>query len=106
MSEISTQLHLLGFKKSSTTSLISQLVRDNQLRRDANKLYAVTNEYRPLSSGSRKKTLKAKRITTVEVETPKEPPKTEQQDPQEIVKHLNVYQARKLYDHLRCMFGS
>lgn len=56
-----------GFKVSSTTSVLSQLVRTGQLRKDEDrKLYAVRSEYAPMTTKLRSDHPQRKRKTKVE----------------------------------------
>jgi hypothetical protein len=103
-------LTLQGLKPASTTSLITQFVKAGQFRKEGDRYYTVNNEYRSLPT-TRMKNLQNKKVKPEKIAAAphtvmaQELPKAKQ-NPQEIVKHMNVYQARELYDHLRCMFGS
>ena len=112
-----------GFKESSVTALMAQFVRAGLATRDNNHGYRVTvDEYVPMKASvkyTKKDAVKAK----------PEPKTREPQNdgiaalhpeatskrvvntivfgkpPEEVVKHMNVIQARELYDYLKKMFG-
>jgi len=112
-----------GFKESSVTALMAQFVRAGLATRDNNHGYRVTvDEYVPMKASAKytkKPAVKAK-------PAPKErepqndgiaalhPEATSKRvvntivfgkPPEEVVKHMNVIQARELYDYLKKMFG-
>ena len=66
------ELEKMGLKPASTVSLISAMVRQNQVRKDANrKLYPIASAYTPLKQSNAKKarlTPKPKEVPTPEVQ--------------------------------------
>ena len=116
-----------GFKESSVTALMAQFVRAGLAVRDNNHGYRVTvDEYTPMKASSKyaKKVVKVKPATTNDHKRPQatandgiaalQPEATSKRvvntivfgkPPEEVVKHMNVIQARELYDYLKKMFG-
>ena len=114
-----------GFKESSVTALMAQFVRAGLAVRDNNHGYrAVVDEYTPMKASAKyaKKTaVKAKPAPKAKAHEPQndgiaalQPEATSKRvvntivfgkPPEEVVKHMNVIQARELYDYLKKMFG-
>lgn len=116
-----------GFKESSVTALMAQFVRSGLATRDNNHGYRVTvDEYVPMKASTKyaKKAVKVKPATTNDHKRPLatagdgiaalHPEATSKRvvntivfgkPPEEVVKHMNVIQARELYDYLKKMFG-
>ena len=112
-----------GFKESSVTALMAQFVRAGLATRDNNHGYRVTvDEYVPMKASAKY----AKKPAVKAKPAPKErepqndgiaalhPEATSKRvvntivfgkPPEEVVKHMNVIQARELYDYLKKMFG-
>jgi hypothetical protein len=112
-----------GFKESSVTALMAQFVRAGLAVRDNNHGYRVTvDEYTPMKASAK--------YTKKDVVKAKPAPKAREpqndgiaalhpeatskrvvntivfgKTPQEVIKHMNVIQARELYDYLKKMFG-
>jgi len=103
---ISHHMENMGFKTSSVTSVISQLKRTGQVVKKEDTYFVAGPTYMPMAAARKANNKGIKDIPRQGLkDLSQEPPKAKQQDPQEIVKHMNVYQARELYDHLRGMFG-
>ena len=116
-----------GFKESSVTALMAQFVRAGLATRDNNHGYRVTvDEYKPMKASSKyaKKTVKVKPATTNDHKRPLttagdgiaalQPEATSKRvvntivfgkPPEEVIKHMNVLQARELYEYLKKLFG-
>ena len=117
-----------GFKESSVTALMAQFVRAGLATRDNNHGYRVTvDEYVPMKASvkyTKKSAVKAKPAPTNDHKRPLatagdgiaalHPEATSKRvvntivfgkPPEEVVKHMNVIQARELYDYLKKMFG-
>ena len=112
-----------GFKESSVTALMAQFVRAGLATRDNNHGYRVTvDEYTPMKASAKytkKDVVKAK--PAPKAREPQndgiaalQPEATSKRvvntivfgkPPEEVVKHMNVIQARELYDYLKKMFG-
>ena len=112
-----------GFKESSVTALMAQFVRAGLATRDNNHGYRVTvDEYTPMKASAKytkKDAVKAK--PAPKAREPQNdgiaalhPEATSKRvvntivfgkPPEEVVKHMNVIQARELYDYLKKMFG-
>jgi len=112
-----------GFKESSVTALMAQFVRAGLATRDNNHGYRVTvDEYVPMKASAKytkKDAVKAK--PAPKAREPQNdgiaalhPEATSKRvvntivfgkPPEEVVKHMNVIQARELYDYLKKMFG-
>lgn len=108
-----------GFSANSTTSLISQMVRQDLIREARGLLYVQSPEYRPLKTA---RTLKAqaqkavvekqvekpvaKKATPVAEATPEPAPQINATwDAETLLNNLSIKQARALYDELRKIFG-
>ena len=116
-----------GFKESSVTALMAQFVRAGLAVRDNNHGYRVTvDEYTPMKAAQKyaKKPVKVKPATTNDHKRPLttagdgiaalQPEATSKRvvntivfgkPPEEVIKHMNVIQARELYDYLKKIFG-
>jgi len=112
-----------GFKESSVTALMAQFVRAGLATRDNNHGYRVTvDEYVPMKASvkyAKKTVVKAK--PAPKAREPQndgiaalQPEATSKRvvntivfgkPPEEVVKHMNVIQARELYDYLKKVFG-
>jgi hypothetical protein len=118
-----------GFKESSVTALMAQFVRAGLATRDNNHGYRVTvDEYTPMKASAKyaKKSSPKPKATANDHKRPQatapqndgiaalHPEATSKRvvntivfgkPPEEVVKHMNVIQARELYDYLKKMFG-
>ena len=116
-----------GFKESSVTALMAQFVRAGLAVRDNNHGYRVTvDEYTPMKASAKyaKKVVKVKPATTNDHKRPQatandgiaalQPEATSKRvvntivfgkSPEEVIKHMNVLQARELYEYLKKLFG-
>jgi hypothetical protein len=119
-----------GFKESSVTALMAQFVRAGLATRDNNHGYRViVDEYTPMKASAKyakkvKAPTKVKPATANDHKRPQatasdgiaalHPEATSKRvvntivfgkPPEEVVKHMNVIQARELYDYLKKMFG-
>ena len=112
-----------GFKESSVTALMAQFVRAGLAVRDNNHGYRVTvDEYTPMKASAKY----AKKVVVKAKPAPKahepqndgiaalQPEATSKRvvntivfgkTPQEVIKHMNVLQARELYEYLKKLFG-
>ena len=112
-----------GFKESSVTALMAQFVRAGLAVRDNNHGYRVTvDEYTPMKASAKyaKKTV-VKAKPAPKAREPQndgiaalQPEATSKRvvntivfgkSPEEVIKHMNVIQARELYDYLKKIFG-
>lgn len=124
--EISTMLEKDGYKKSSTTSLIGQMVRQGRLRDAHGLVYATSTEYKPLKSAKvwanhvakqaeqapQRKKIEIVNKRTGEVITAGavipstvKPQINSTWDADAMLNSLSIVQARALYDSLRKIFG-
>lgn len=115
-----------GFSANSTTSLISQMVRQDLIREARGLLYVQSPEYRPLKTARTLKAQAQKAVveTQVEAKQPvvhikKEKPTRAYDrhsdtpsiqinatwDAETLLNNLSIKQARALYDELRKIFG-
>ena len=112
--QISKMLEKQGYKKSSTTSLMGQMVKQG-LVRDANGLvYANSTKYVPLKSAKvwanhvakqTEKSIKTKPLRLVKQPVQETPQINSTWDADVMLNSLNIVQARALYDSLRKIFG-
>jgi hypothetical protein len=112
-----------GFKESSVTALMAQFVRAGLATRDNNHGYRVTvDEYVPMKASAKYTKKDAVKVKPApKAREPQNdgiaalhPEATSKRvvntivfgkPPEEVVKHMNVIQARELYDYLKKMFG-
>ena len=134
--EIVDALTAQGYKDSSTTTLIGQMLKQYKVRESQGLIYATSNEYTPLKSAKtwaslqakaqRKKVIVIKRRKPEDVEQVQEPvekPKPRQTGTvpalgapfgnsindmgvTDILNSLSIAKARMLYDALSKIFGS
>ena len=130
--EIVNTLARMGYKPSSTSSLIAQMTLLNMVKKEDRRLYAVTADHKGLTSKrvllarkqkkseTRRKKVEIRRLTneakqltlttpnttsTVRVFTPSLNDDLAAKSPQQILSQFNVVQARALYDELKRIFG-
>jgi hypothetical protein len=109
-SEVVAMLLTDGYKMSSTTSLLTQMLARGNIRSLNGKLFTNQNEYKPME-----------RITPIKHRVPKDvPPDVPETnfgnidpavqinaawDADTLLNNLSIKQARALYDELRKIFG-
>jgi hypothetical protein len=116
--EVAVALEAQGFKPSSVTSLLGQMVKQGAMRESAHLLYVTASEYAPLKSSKKVKELAAKpqeqqrkvvklvNTRTGEVLNPTPVPQINAAwDAETLLNNLSIKQARALYDELRKIFG-
>jgi hypothetical protein len=116
--EVATALEVQGFKTSSVTSLLGQMVKQGAMRESAHLLYVTVNEYTPIKSSKIRKALATKpqeqqrkvvklvNTRTGEVLNPTPAPQINAAwDAETLLNNLSIKQARALYDELRKIFG-
>ena len=105
----------MGYKPSSTATLISQMIRQRLVRIEGDALYANFPEYVPLRASLRgtpkakgKVKVKVKSAAKAKVEAPAPAPRTAiittNYDVDRIIKNLTIYQAKELRDALNNLF--
>jgi hypothetical protein len=111
-----------GFKGSSITALMAQFVRSGLAVRDNNHGYrVVVDEYIPMKASAKytkkavAKPVKAKAQPAPHSEgiAALQPEATSKRTniivlgktPEEVIKHMNVFQAKELYEYLKKIFG-
>jgi hypothetical protein len=99
------KLETLGYKATSTSTLISQMIRQRLVREEGGMLYANFPEYTPLKAKFRR-VMADKKPAKVKVEAPA--PRTAiittNYDVDRIIKNLTIYQAKELRDALNNLF--
>jgi len=116
--EVATALEVQGFKPSSVTSLLGQMLKQGLMRESAQLLYVTVNEYTPIKGSKVRKALAAKpqeqqrkivklvNTRTGEVLNPTPAPQINAAwDAETLLNNLSIKQARALYDELRKIFG-
>ncbi len=110
--EISNALEMLGFKKSSTTSILGQLVAQGLVIEDGfGHLTAATAEYRPLKGSAARKKLQEQQAaqqkpkTKAAVQTTANTSVQEDFSAEKIVERLTPKQAKAVYDYLKELFA-
>jgi hypothetical protein len=115
--EVAVALEAQGYKNSSVTSLLGQMVKQGLFRESANLLYVTTGEYTPLKSSKKMKAVaekqqapQRKKVVIVNKRTgeivgaaPKvEPTPVEKEwSPNDVIDKLTVHQAIALFKALR-----
>lgn len=110
-----------GYKKSSTTSLVGQMLRQGLVRETGGLLFAAIPEYAPLKSSKvwanqqakkegkpQRKVVEITNKRTGEVINPRSAPAAQINsvwDADVMLNSLSIVQARALYDSLRKIFG-
>jgi hypothetical protein len=108
--EVANALGERGFKNSSVTSLLGQMIKQGMMRESAHLLYVTANEYTPIKSSKKLKALAAKpqepqRKIVKLVNQPPTPQINSAWDAEVMLNNLSIKQARALYDELRKIFG-
>ena len=115
--EVAAALEVQGFKPSSVTSLLGQMLKQGLMRESAQLLYVTVNEYAPIKSSKVRKAMAAKpqeqqqqrKIVTITRRAAPEAEPTPQinaaWDAETLLNNLSIKQARALYDELRKIFG-
>jgi hypothetical protein len=92
-----------GYKQSSTSSLITQLLANGNFRLVGDGLFVTQEEYKPLPRMTPVKRRVSKdapaTVPEVKVEPPAKPTSAQ------LLDTLSIVQARELYDELRRIFG-
>jgi len=105
-----------GFKESSVSSILTQLVRSGQVRKTGKSYFAVVDAYMPIKAGikTQKKAPKAPirtekptqaGIAALQPSVVEKPMMPRTASTEEILSSLNILQARALYDELKKVFG-
>jgi hypothetical protein len=109
--EVALALLTQGFKTSSVTSLLGQMVKQGMMRESADLLYVTVNDYAPLKSSKKvkamaekpqeqqRKVVKIVNTRTGEVVNPK--PVVKEWSPSDVIDTLTVHQAIALFKALR-----
>jgi hypothetical protein len=113
--EVAVALEARGYKSSSVTSLLGQMVKQGLFRESANLLYVTTGEYTPLKSSKKMRALEEKpqapqrKIVNITRRAAPEVAPTphidSMLDPVMLLNNMSIRQARALYDELRKIFG-
>ena len=113
--EVAVALEKQGFKPSSVTSLLGQMVKQGLFRESNELLYVTTGEYTPLKSSKKMKAVAEKqqapqrKVVTITRRAAPEAEPTPQinaaWDAETLLNNLSIKQARALYDELRKIFG-
>ena len=110
--EHATLLENAGYKKSSTTSLMGQMVKQGIVRDTGGVLSPITSEYRPIKSykafAKLQEAAKPKKVVALKRREPEEAPAPQINsawDADVMLNSLSIVQARALYDSLRKIFG-
>ena len=95
-----------GYKRTSVSSLISQMVAQDMVTKVAGHLYPRVAEYRPLKSAPKKKKPSRKTVAKAKPVLAAEPAPTKVQvTAASLLETLSVLEAHALYHELHLMFG-
>ena len=119
--EVCNTLLARGYKASSTTTLIGQMIKQSHVRESNGLLYAINTEYKTLKGSKAWAKLQGaaqprKKITLVNTRTgevinprpvpaPVALPVEKPWEPKDVIDKLTVRQALAVYDELRKIFG-
>jgi hypothetical protein len=112
--EVATALEVQGFKTSSVTSLLGQMVKQGAMRESAHLLYVTASEYAPLKSSKKVKEMAAKpqeqqrkvvTITRRAAPVAEPTPVAKEWNVTDQLNRMSIVQARLMYDALRKIFG-
>lgn len=92
-----------GFKSSSTTSLVAQMIKQGIMRETNGAVFAAQPEYVSLKTSRNKPEAKPRPTYTPPVEAPVQI--NSAWDAETLLNNLSIKQARALYDELRKIFG-
>lgn len=111
-SEIVAMLSTEGYKESSTTSLLTQMLAKGNLRLIGGRLFTNQNEYKPMVRTAPPKRRVKKGEPTVVVSAPEtesgspaQPQINSTWDVTDQLNSMSIVQARLMYDALRKIFG-
>ena len=112
-SQVAVALANQGYKPSSVTSIMAQMYRQNQMRKEGYKYFATVDEYVPLKGSYKAKKLaeRAKAKTQSGIATlPTPKPATIKPEPakltaKDVLDSLTVKEARELWLELSQYFG-
>ena len=115
--EVIDVLNESGYKPSSTTTLIGQMIKQGQVRETRGLLYALNSEYKPLKNAkswaklqAEKEAPQRKKVTLINTHTgevlnprpaPAPAPVEKEWEPNDVIAKLNVHQALALFKALR-----
>ena len=103
-----------GYKDTSTSSLLSQMVRQGMIKDSNGGLYTVQPEYTPikprlLRAAKKRAYTKSKPVKMSKPEAPTfakaAPPAADGFNAEQFVGQLSVKQAKDIYDYLKTIFG-
>lgn len=95
-----------GFKKSSITSLLGQMLKQGLIRETDNCLFANQPEYTPLKAKKVEQKVEQKVETKVKRVASTNTLLAEEFDAQKFVDAMTLKQAKAVYDYLRGVFGA
>lgn len=107
--QIVKMLEECGFLAASTTSILSQMIRQDLVREVQNLLYVQAAEYRPLKTAKAFKAGKEHKVPKIvpvaEVKAEPAPQINSTWDVTDQLNSMSIVQARLMYDALRKIFG-
>jgi hypothetical protein len=100
-------LENLGYKPSSTASLIGQFVRQGLMRQTNGAVFAAASEYAPIKATPKKVAkVTAKKVQEAIMETPVPIAVSHDTSVKTMLSRMSVLQAREMYDELKKIFAS
>ena len=94
-----------GYKRTSVSSLISQMVAQDMVTKVAGHLYPRVAEYRPLKATKKKKPARKTVVKAKPVLAAEPAPTKVQVTAASLLETLSVLEAHALYHELHLMFG-
>jgi len=98
--EVVDQLSKKGYKKSSVSSLLGQMLKQNLIEQKNDELFTKHKEYVPLKATRYYKPT-GKRKSKVVSQSVKQ-----EWEPAPLLQTLSIVQAKALYDELKVIFGA
>lgn len=93
-----------GYKNSSSSSMVTQLLNNGNIRYQGSGLFTTQLEYKPMARATPRQQRKLPAVAVAEIPTPTVQINSAW-DADTILNHLSIKQARALYDELSKIFG-
>jgi len=96
-----------GFKASSVTSIMAQMVRSGSMRKEKFRYFTKVDTYEPIKLWKKpRRAAKVEKVVTPEAPTPKAAPVSTTITVKDIVENMTMREARELYVELGKYFGA
>jgi len=101
------KLNGMGYKSGSSSSIVTQMLQNGNLRYQGDGLFTTQSEYSPLPRRTpiKRRVRKAPPVAVPEIKPEAAPQINTAYDAETLLNSLSIKQARALYDELRKIFG-